>query len=142
MSEDQRRRYFEANREQMMAGMEERMSAFFALPPEEQQRQLDEQIDRMLERRQDRERRSQSGERAERGGRGGAGDGQGRRGGWRNMSEADRDQRRKQRLDRTSAKTRAMFTEYRRLMRERLEARGEAPMGRGGPWGRGRGPGR
>ena len=136
LSDDQRRQISE----QWMDHMEERMNSFFALPPEEQERELDQQIDRMVGWRKEREQRSQSGEGARRGGPGrGGGEARGGRGGWQNMTESQRDERRKQRLDRTSAKMRAQFTEYRRMMRERMEARGVEGGGRGGPWGGGGG---
>jgi len=54
------------------------------------------------------------------------------------MTDAQRDQRRKERLDRTSPKMRAQFTEFRRRMDDRMKERGLPPIqggpGRGGPW--------
>lgn len=102
---------------------QQRMNEFFALPPVEQTKKLDEFINRMLER--------QKNPNANRGPRGG-----GDRG--RNLTDAQRDQRRKERLDRTSPKMRAQFTEFRRRLDDRMKQRGLPPMeggpGRGGPW--------
>lgn len=103
---------------------QQRMDEFFQLPPDRQRQQLDEMIDRMEQRRKERA-QNPNANRAGRGDRG------------RNMSEAQRDQRRKERLDRTSPKMRAQFTEFGRRMNERRAERGLPPVeggGRGGPW--------
>ena len=62
------------------------------------------------------------------------------------MTDAQRDQRRKERLDRTSPKMRAEFTEFGRRLNDRMKQRGLPPMedgpgrggfgggGGGGPW--------
>ena len=86
--------------------MGQRMNEFFAMAPAEQQRRLDEMIDRM---RQPRTPRPQSDVRDRRR------DGQGR-GNWANMTEAQRDERSKRRLDRSSATQRAQMTEFRRRL--------------------------
>ena len=121
LSEDQRRAFFESSRPVFMRMASERMTEFFAMTPEEQNRQLDQTIDRINEWRSNREQRG--GDRGR--GNGGAGGPGGRRG---NMTEEQRDERRKRRLDATSPELRAQFTEYRRRLNERLEERGEPPM--------------
>jgi hypothetical protein len=107
---------------------QQRMDEFFQLPPSEQQQRLDDMIDRMEQRRKERAQNPN----ANRGDRGG-----GDRG--RNLTDAQRDQRRKERLDRTSAKMRAQLTEFGRRMNERRAERGLPPMqgrpgGGSGPW--------
>jgi hypothetical protein len=129
LTDDQRRALREGGREQWQQMAQRRMDEFFALPPAEQDKRLDEMIDRMMERRREREQNPNAG----RGGRGDRG---------ANLSDAQREQRRKERLDRTSPKMRAQFTEFRDRMNDRLEERGLPPMegGRGGGfrgWGRG-----
>jgi hypothetical protein len=114
LSDEQRRAFFDANRDQWRGRMDQRMNEFFALSPVDQKRRLDEMIDRM---RQPRPSRPQSDA------RGGRGDGQ-RRGNWANMSEAQRDERAKRRLDRSSATQRAQRTEFRRRLVERAKQRG------------------
>jgi hypothetical protein len=131
LSEEQRQQLWQSGREEWTRRIEERMDEFFALAPEEQQQRLDEIIDRMVERRQQREQNP-----------GGDGRRGGGRGDWQNMSDAQRDARRKQRLDQTSPKMRAQFTEFRRMMEDRMEERGLSSSDFGGPrgfrgWGRG-----
>ena len=74
--------------------MLQRVDRLLAMPPEEQRQELDKWIDRMEERRQNNSER------------GAEGRGRGQRGG--DMSQAERDQRSKQRLDRSTPKDRAM----------------------------------
>lgn len=122
LSEEQRQQFWQSGRGEWMRRVEERMDEFFALAPEEQQQRLDEIIDRMIERRESRDQNPRP--EGRRGGRGW--------GGWQNMTDAQRDARRKQRLDRTTPKMRAQFTEFRRMMNDRLEERGLSPDQVGG----------
>ncbi len=121
----------EGGRERWQQFGQQRMDEFFKLSPKEQQQQLDEFIDRM-------EQRQREGARnAGPGGPGGPGGwGGGDRG--RNLSDSQREQRSKERLDRTSPQMRAQFTEFRRLLNERRAERGLPPMegrpGGGRPW--------
>ena len=117
LSDEQRRAFFDANRDQWRGRMGQRMTEFFAMSPVDQRRRLDEMIDRM---RQPRAQRSQT---AGRDGRDRRGSGQGR-GNWANMTEAQRDERAKRRLDRTSATQRAQMTEFRRRLIARAKERG------------------
>jgi len=130
LSEDQRRQVWESGREQFQQFAAQRMDEFFALSREDQQKRLDEISDRMLERRKEREQNAQAGN--NRGGN------RGQR--WQSMTDAQRDAARKQRLDRTTPEMRASFSEFRRMMNERMEARGISPDQVGGfrgGWGRG-----
>jgi hypothetical protein len=130
LTEAQRDALRQGGRERWQQFAQQRMDEFFQLPAEQQQQRLDEIIDRMEQRRQERAQNPN----ANRGG-------DGRRGGdrGRNMTDAQRDQRRKERLDRTSPKMRAQFTEFGRRLNERRVERGLPPIegrpGRGG-WGR------
>ena len=113
---------------------QQRMDEFFALSPADQQKRLDEMIDRMLDRRKQREQNPPSGQNGQADRRGSG------RQGWQNMTDAQRDTARKQRLDRTTPKMRAQFTEFRRMMNERMEQRGLSSDQLGGfrgGWGRG-----
>jgi hypothetical protein len=115
LSDDQRRAFFDASRVQWQARTEQRMNEFFTLSAADQQKRLDDIINRMQQPRQDRGQ--------DRGGRNGARR-DGARGGWGNMTEAQRDERSKRRLDQTSPKMRAQFTEFRRRLEERAKQRG------------------
>jgi len=128
LSDEQRQQFFESSRPIFQQMMIQRMDRFFALPPEEQQQELDQWIDRMEERRQ------------QRAADGGRGDG-GNRG---NQSGGDRDQRRKARLDSSTPEMRAKMDRFMDQMNDRREERGLEPVrgfrgmrgGGGGPGGR------
>jgi hypothetical protein len=122
LSDDQRRAFFDANRGQWMQRVQQRMDEFFALAPADQQKRLDEILNQMQQRRLNR---------PNDGARDGRRDGRGR-GDWANMTEAQRDERAKRRLDRTSPKLRAQFSEFRRRLDERSKERG---MGEVPGWG-------
>jgi hypothetical protein len=127
---DAQRDALRGDRGQWQQFAQQRMDEFFQLPPDQRRQRMDEMIDRMEQRAKERAQNPN----AARGGRGGDGN----RG--RNMTEAQRDQRRKERLDRTSPKMRAQFTEFGRQLNERRAQRGLPPMeggrggGGGGPW--------
>jgi hypothetical protein len=125
LSDEQRRAFFDANRGQWRGRMGQRMNEFFAMSPADQRRRLDEMIDRM------RQPRTQRPQNATRDGRDARGAGQGR-GNWANMTEAQRDERAKRRLDRSSATQRAQMTEFRRRLVERAKERGIGDLPRGG----------
>jgi len=120
MSDDQRRAFFDANRDQWMGRIEQRMDAFFEMSPADQQKRLDEIINRMIE--PGNQARPNAG--GNRGGWGGGAVGGGWSGGGGNMTEAQRDERAKSRLDRTSPKMRAQLPEFRRRLDERAKERG------------------
>jgi uncharacterized membrane protein YgcG len=120
LSDDQRRQFFEGGREEFQGRMLERMNEFFAMPPDQQKKELDEQIDRMEQWRSQRE---ADGGQARGGGgppgggpRGGGGGGGG-----------------KARLDRSTPEMRAKMSRYFDMLNARREQRGLEPMtGRGG----------
>jgi hypothetical protein len=112
LSDDQRRAFFEDGRQVWMGRAEQRMDEFFAKPAADQQRQLDEMLNRMAARGSGQPRRGASP-------RGGGGRENGR-----NMTDAQRDERAKRRLDRSSPKMRAQFAEFRRRLNERAGERG------------------
>jgi hypothetical protein len=113
LSDDQRRAFFDANRSQWEARSAERMNQFFAMPKADQQKRLDEIINRMNQPRQNTGGRDQNGRNASgSNGRGGS------------MSEAQREERSKRRLDRSSPKQRAQFTEFRKALDQRAAQRG------------------
>lgn len=132
LSDDQRQAFFDANRDHWMQRGEERMNEFFALPPADQQKRLDEILDRMAQPRENRPRDANRGG----GGRDRVSDGRGR-GNWGSMTEAQRDERSKRRLDQTSPKARAQFSEFRQRLEQRAKERGMGELpGWGFPGGR------
>ncbi len=139
LSDEQRREFFESGRRSMENMMEARMERFFALPPEEQKKQLDEDINRMEKARK--EGRGRGGPRGEveRGGdsktkqagdeksAGSAKKESGAQRPPRDRSPEARNQRRKQMLSRSSPKQRAMRTAYKTRMDARMRERGLQP---------------
>jgi hypothetical protein len=126
LTSGQREAYLDANRDRWMQRSEERMNEFFAMSAADQQKRLDEIINRMSQPREDRS------------GNGGnqAGRGEGR-GGWGDMTEAQRDERSKRRLDQTSPKMRAQFSEFRKKLDDRAKQRGITQWPAwGATWGR------
>jgi hypothetical protein len=119
LTPEQRESFFDANRDRWMQRMETRMNGFFAMSPAEQQKRLDGIIDQMNRPRDSR-----------------AQNGGGDRGGWGNMTEAQRDERSKRRLDQTSPKMRAQFTEFRKKLEVRAKERGISQLPGWGPGGR------
>ena len=124
---DAQRDALRGDRNQWQQFAQQRMDEFFQLPPDQQRQRLDEIIDRMEQRQREAAQNPNANRGGDRGDRG------------RNLTDAQRDQRRKERLDRTNPKMRAQFTEFGRRMNERRAERGLPPMqgrpGRGGgPW--------
>lgn len=126
LTDDQRRAFFDANRSQWEARSAERMNQFFAMSKADQNKRLDEILNRMNQPRgQNAGGRNQNGGGANGGNRGG-----------RSMSEAQREERSKRRLDNTSPKQRAQFTAFRKALDQRAAQRGiKIDNGRGGPSG-------
>jgi hypothetical protein len=114
LSEDQRRAFFNSNRDQWQARSQQRMDQFFAMPKTEQIKQLDQTIKRMSQ-----PRTNQPG-----GGRGNAGGGGRGPGGGRGMTESQREERSKRRLDGSTPKMRAQYSEYRRMLDQRAQQLG------------------
>jgi uncharacterized membrane protein len=116
MTDDQRRAFFNANREQWDARNRERMDEYFAMSKADQRKRLDEILNRMVQ--------SQNSQQPN-------ANGQSNRGG-RNMSDAQRDERSKRRLDRTTPKMRAQFAEFRKQLDKRAQERGVQLSDHGG----------
>ncbi len=134
LTEDQRRAFFDSGRQQWEQFAQQRMDEFFAIPPAEQKKRLDDMINRMLERQKERAKNPNAGAQA---------NNDGRRGNRPPMTESQRDQRAKQRLDRSTPQARAQRDEFRKMLNARMKERGLDPSkmpGRppGGGWGGGR----
>jgi hypothetical protein len=130
--EQLRREMFEGARERMTS----QVKKFAELPPDRRTAFLDEQIDRMESRRRQASQRgaAQSRANAPPGSRGGRRfDGPGGR---RNMSQEQRDQRRRERLDGSTARERAQFAAYFEALRKRRQERGLPQFGPLAPPGR------
>jgi hypothetical protein len=125
LDDSQRERLFEEGRQEFSR----RIDRLLAMAPAERTAALDEMIDRM-ESFQQRE-GSRDGRRDGSPRTGGPNSRRG--GGWANMTDAQRNERRARMLDRTSPDMRARFAELRRLISERRRERGL-------PERRGRGP--
>ncbi len=111
MTQDQRRAFFDANRDQWDNRMRQRMDEFFAMSKADQQKRLDEILNHMVQSQSSRQQNSNR-----------QGTGQRRNG--RTMTDAQRDERSKRRLDRTTPKMRAQFTEFRKQLDARAQQRG------------------
>jgi hypothetical protein len=122
MTDEQRRAFFGANRDQWAARSAERMNEFFAMSKVDQQKRLDEIINQMNRPRDN-----------QRNNGGNANNSNGGRGGRAGMTEAQREERSKRRLDGTTPKVRAQYTEFRRMLDQRAQQRG---VKIDNPWGR------
>jgi hypothetical protein len=109
MTEDQRRAFFDANREQWDGRIRERMDEFFAMSKADQQKRLDEILNRIMQARNSPQPNAND---------------RGNRGSGRSMTDAQRDERSKRRLDRTTPKMRAQFAEFRKQLDKRAQQRG------------------
>lgn len=119
LSDDQRRSYFDANRERWQARQQQQLNDFFNLPKNEQQKKLDDMIGRMNQPRGNQPSRG--------GGQAAGGPTGGNRGG---RTEAQREERAKRRLDGATPKMRAQFAEFRRRLNERAQQLGKPLNGR------------
>jgi hypothetical protein len=119
LSEDQRQAFRESSRGGFREAMTQRMNEFFEMPPQVQTERLDEMIDNMQQRPPNQNQ----------GGLGRGGD----------MTADQRDQRGKQRLDRSTPEMRAKMDRFRDMLNDRRQQRGLDPVegGRGFPGGRG-----
>ena len=125
LDDSQRKQFFESSRPVFQQMMLNRMNQFFEMPPEEQDERLDQIIDRMEERRADRQ---DGGNERGRGGPGGPPGAGGRRGDWAKMSDAERDQKRKEMLDKTTPEMRAKVDQFKDMLNERRQERGLDPI--------------
>jgi len=126
LTDDQRRAFFDANRDQWSGRMQQRMDEFFKMSKADQQKRLDEILDRMQK-----GRNSQQQNQANRGGN--------NRGG-RTMTDAQREERSKTRLDRSTPLMRAQTAQFRQMLQGRAQQRG-INLGNGSGWGFGPGRG-
>jgi hypothetical protein len=113
MTNEQRRAFFDANRDDWTGRSQQRMDEFFKMSKIDQQKRLDEILDRMVKSRSSGQNQGRTSNRN------------------RNMTDAQRDARAKQRLDRTSPKMRAQFTEFRKMLDARAAQRGISVGGQG-----------
>jgi hypothetical protein len=127
LSDDQRHAFFQANRGDWEARQAQRMDEFFAMSKADQQKRLDEILNRMAQA------QSQSGQpngssQLANGGNSGRANGAKQRG---SMTEEQREERSKRRLDNTNPKQRAQFSQFRKMLDQRALQRGISPPGRG-----------
>jgi hypothetical protein len=115
LSEEQRRAFFDANRNEWNQRTQQRMDEYFAMSKADQQKRLDEILNRIAQ--------AQKSQQQNANGQGNRGAGNGR-GGGRNMTDAQRQARSKQRLDNTTPKQRAQFAEFRKQLDTRAQQRG------------------
>jgi hypothetical protein len=111
LTEAQRQQFFQRNRPPFMAEMNRRMDALFAQGAEALRKEAKARAADVIAMRKQ-------------------GDGAGGPGGppWGNMSEAQRDEMRKRRLDFMDSDTRAQFTEMKRMVDEELKSQGQPPV--------------
>jgi hypothetical protein len=114
MTDDQRRAFFDSNRDRWTGRMQQQMDQYFAMSKADQQKRLDEILNRMVQARNSTQQSASGGSRNANSNRGGS----------RNLSDAQREQRSKERLDRTSPKMRAQFAEFRKQLDARAQQRG------------------
>jgi hypothetical protein len=124
LSDDQRRAFFDANRDQWTNRMQQRMDEYFKMSKADQQKRLDEILNRIVQGRSAQQQ----------GADGQNGQARGNRGGGRNMSDTQREQRSKDRLDRSNPRMRAQTAEFRRQLDQRAQQRG-INLGNGSGWG-------
>jgi hypothetical protein len=129
MTDDQRRTFFDSNRGQWQARAQQRMDEFFAMSKADQQKRLDDIINRMNQPRGNQQRQFGGGGGPSGGGFRG-GDGGGRGGG----TEGQREERAKRRLDGSTPQMRAQFAAFRRMLDKRAQERG---VKLNNNWGRG-----
>ena len=122
LSDAQRRQLFEPMMQARQAEMQQRVYALMSMPEAQRRAELDKWIDGMEQR------RSQwQGRGGPRGGGPGNGGGGPPRG---EMTSAQRAQRGKGRLDRSTPEMRATMTQFFKMVKERREERGMEPIGR------------
>jgi uncharacterized membrane protein YgcG len=137
LTDAQREEFRQNNQGRFRQDMSKRMNEFFAMSPADQKKRLDEIIDQM----QKRQAQRQAGGGANGGpggpgggfGFGGGGPGGGGRGGGRqNMTDGQREQGRKSRLDNTNPAERAQQDKFRAMLGDRMQQRGMSPPTGGG----------
>jgi hypothetical protein len=140
LTEAQRKEFRDTNRGQFRQDAAKRMGEFFAMTPADQKKRLDEIIDQMQKRQKE---RAANGGGPGGGGPGGGGmfaggggpGGGGRGGGRQNMTDGQREQARKDRLDNTNPAERAQMDKFRAMLGDRMQQRGMSPPTGGGGFG-------
>jgi hypothetical protein len=126
LTDDQRRAFFDANRDRWTGQMQQRMDEFFKMSKSDQQKRLDEILNRMTQARSSQQQNQSKAGANNRGPR--------------NMTDSQREERSKRRLDRTTPAMRAQMTEFRHMLGDRAQQRGisvgsgSGPGMRGGGW--------
>jgi hypothetical protein len=137
LSDDQRHAFFESGRGEWEARQRQRMNEFFSMSKADQQKRLDEILNRMVET----QKNAQSGGQALSGGQGQRGQNangnQGGRGNRSGMTDEQREERSKRRIENSDPTSRAQYSQFRKALQDRAAQRG-IPMPSGG--GRGFGP--
>ncbi len=130
LTPDQRRAFFDASRDQWTGRAQQRMDEYFAMSKADQQKRLDEILDRIVKGRASQQQSATGANQqnaqqnqAKNGGPGGSRGASGSRGP-RDTSAAAREERSKRRLDRTTPAMRAQFTEFRKQLDTRAQQRG------------------
>lgn len=118
LSDGQRQQLFGSMSGRWESGMRDRLTSLQAMTPKDRRVELDRWIDDMEARRKQWEARADSGQGGPRGGRPD----------FENMSQAQRDQRSKERLDRTSPEMRATMQQLMSMVNDRRKERGLPPM--------------
>ena len=135
LPEDLRPKAMEEGRKLMMKGMEARVDSYFAAPPDQRQKLIDDQLKQMqsMQKAFEGSRSMFQGLGGGQGGGGGAGGNQQAAGGPGPRSEEDRSAWRKRMIDGSSPSQRARWTEYFGEVEKRRQALGMG--GGGGPFG-------
>jgi hypothetical protein len=113
MTDEQRRAFFDTNRDQWQARSQQRMDELFSLPKGEQQKKLDQILKSASQSRNNQ--------------RPNGGNQNGTHGSGRSMTEAQREERSKRRLDGTTPKMRAQYAEFHRMLDQRAQQLGVKP---------------
>jgi hypothetical protein len=138
LTDDQRRAFFQAGRGEWQARQQQRMDEFFAMSKADQQKRLDEILNRMLDAQKNAQAGAQSGQ-GQNGGQGqnaGGKNGAGR-GNRAGMTDEQREERSKRRIENSDPKSRAQMAQFRKALDNRAAQRGlPAPGAGGGGFGR------
>jgi hypothetical protein len=123
LTDDQRRAFFQSGRADWEARQQQRMNEFFALSKADQQKRLDEILNRM----------AQGQKNVQTGGQGqNAGGNRGNGGARAGMTDEQREERSKRRIENTDPKSRAQFAQFRKALDNRAAQRGMPAPGPGG----------
>lgn len=130
LNDDQRRAFFDANRDDWNRRMQERMDEYFKMSKADQQKRLDDILNRIV---QNQKAQQNTNGQADQNGRNNRGN--------RGMTEAQREERSKRRLDRSTPILRAQMSEFRKQLSDRAQQRGISLGDPGRGFGRGFGGG-